>query len=189
MTINVFSNKASFTALTLAVMLLVGCVNVPKVLEGTTRTPQQNLNVIKMTPQAFIGQEARFGGTVVSVVNEPKRTRLEITSVPLDSGAKPILGEASQGRIIAYVNAFLEPVDFQGRLVTVIGSVAGIEKGKIGKVPYDFVVINVNGYKRWYLAEQIVMPPALMDPWGLRGYPNWGWYNNQTAQIQTIVTE
>ncbi|WP_186368640.1 Slp family lipoprotein [Yersinia alsatica] len=175
----------------LGALLLSGCVTVPPAIQGTTATPQQNLNLVRTSPQVFVGQEARFGGTVISVTNEPSRTRLEIASVPLDSGARPILGEPSHGRVIAYVNGFLEPVDFRGHLVTVVGPITGVEAGKIGMTPYDFVVVDATGYKRWHLAQQVMMPPA-MGPWGYRNpgmWGPWGWYDTGPAQIQTIVTE
>ncbi|WP_145481966.1 Slp family lipoprotein [Yersinia rohdei] len=179
----------------LGVLLLSGCVTIPLAIQGTTATPQQNLNLVRTAPQAFIGQEARFGGSVVNVTNEPHRTRLEIVSVPLDSGARPILGDPSQGRVIAYVNGFLEPVDFRGHLITVVGPIVGVEAGKIGKTPYNFVVINATGYKRWHLEQQVLLPPT-MGPWGYNNPgmwgpgPGWGgWYYPAPAQIQTIVTE
>ncbi|MGT3207202.1 Slp family lipoprotein [Yersinia enterocolitica] len=177
----------------LGALLLSGCVTIPPAIQGTTATPQQNLNLVRTDPKVFIGQEARFGGTVINVTNEARRTRLEIASVPLDSGARPILGEPSQGRVIAYVNGFLEPVDFRGHLVTVVGPITGVEAGKIGQTPYDFVVMNATGYKRWHIEQQVLMPP-MMDPWGYRHPgmwgPGWGgWYNPGPAPIQTIVTE
>ncbi|EPZ8122263.1 Slp family lipoprotein [Yersinia enterocolitica] len=177
----------------LGALLLSGCVTIPPAIQGTTATPQQNLNLVRTDPKVFIGQEARFGGTVINVTNEAHRTRLEIASVPLDSGARPILGEPSQGRVIAYVNGFLEPVDFRGHLVTVVGPITGVEAGKIGQTPYDFVVMNATGYKRWHLEQQVMMPPT-MGPWGYHNPgmwgPGWGgWYNPGPAPIQTIVTE
>ncbi|WP_252403062.1 Slp family lipoprotein, partial [Escherichia coli] len=50
---------------------------------------------------------------------------------PLDSGARPILGEPSRGRIYADVSGFLDPVDFRGQLVTVVGPITGTVEGKI----------------------------------------------------------
>ncbi|WP_275482607.1 MULTISPECIES: Slp family lipoprotein [Yersinia] len=193
MTPSELRRKWLFGLVGLSALLLTGCVTIPDAIKGTTATPQQNLNAVRNAPQVFAGQEARFGGTVVNVVNEKQRTRLEIASVPLDSGARPILGEPSQGRVIAYVDGFLDPVDFRGHLVTVVGPIVGSEAGKIGMTPYNFVVINATGYKRWNIAQQVMMPPAPMGPWGFRGHPGWGpgwgWYDTGPAQIQTIVTE
>ena len=131
----------------------------------------------------------------VAVQNQQGKTRLEIATVPLDSGARPTLGEPSRGRIYADVNGFLDPVDFRGQLVTVVGPITGTVDGKIGNTPYKFMVMQVTGYKRWHLTQQVIMPPQPIDPWfyGGRGWPygygGWGWYNPGPARVQTVVTE
>ncbi len=89
------------------------CVSVPDAIKGTSPTPQQDLVRVMNAPQLYVGQEARFGGKVVNVQNQQGKTRLEIATVPLDSGARPVLGEPSRGRIFADVNGFLDPVDFR----------------------------------------------------------------------------
>ncbi|HCA7080702.1 TPA: Slp family lipoprotein [Citrobacter sedlakii] len=177
------------------VLMLSGCVTVPDAIKGTSPTPQDDLMRVMNAPQLYVGQEARFGGKVVDIQNQQGKTRLEIATVPLDSGARPILGEPSRGRIYANVNGFLDPVDFRGQLVTVLGPITGSVAGKVGNTPYNFMTMDVTGYKRWRIAQQVVMPPQPIDPWfyGGRGWPygygGWGWYNPGPAQVQTIVTE
>ena len=177
-------------------IMLSGCVTVPDAIKGSSPTPQDDLVRVMNAPQLYVGQEARFGGKVVDIQNQQGKTRLEIATVSLDSGARPILGEPSRGRIYANVNGFLDPVDFRGQLVTVVGPITGTAEGKVGNTPYKFMTMDVSGYKRWRLAQQVVMPPQPIDPWfygGRRGWPygygGWGWYNPGPAQIQTIVTE
>ncbi|SAA72487.1 Slp family outer membrane lipoprotein [Enterobacter hormaechei] len=114
---------------------LSGCVTVPDAIKGTSPTPQQDLVRVMNAPELYVGQEARFGGKVVEVLNQQGKTRLEIATVPLDSGARPVLGEASRGRIYADVSGFLDPVDFRGQLVTVVGPITGSVAGKIGNTP------------------------------------------------------
>lgn len=179
-----------------AIMLMLsGCVTVPDAIKGTSPTPQDDLMRVMNAPQLYVGQEARFGGKVVDIQNQQGKTRLEIATVPLDSGARPVLGEPSRGRIYANVNGFLDPVDFRGQLVTVVGPITGSVAGKVGNTPYNFMTMDVTGYKRWRIAQQVVMPPQPIDPWfyGGRGWPygygGWGWYNPGPAQVQTIVTE
>ncbi|WP_072931048.1 Slp family lipoprotein, partial [Nissabacter archeti] len=155
--------------LSLAALSLTGCVTVPDVIKGTTATPQQNLAAVQNAPQLYVGQEARFGGSVVNMTNEKNRTRLEIAAVPLDSAARPVLGERSTGRLVAYINGFVDPVDLRGQLVTVVGPITGAEQGKIGQTDYTFVVMNANSYKRWRLQQQVVMPPGPTGPWGWGG--------------------
>lgn len=177
------------------VAALSGCVSVPDAIKGSSPTPQQDLVRVMASPQLYVGQEARFGGKVINVLNEQGKTRLEIATMPLDDGARPILGEASRGRIYADVNGFLDPVDFRNQLVTVVGPITGTTQGKVGQTAYTFMVMQASGYKRWRVTQQVVMPPEPIDPWGWGprpmgwGYGGWGWYNPGPAQVQTIVTE
>ena len=71
---------------------LSGCVTVPDAIKGTSPTPQQDLVRVMNAPELYVGQEARFGGKVVEVLNQQGKTRLEIATVPLDDGARPVLG-------------------------------------------------------------------------------------------------
>ncbi|WP_312344555.1 Slp family lipoprotein [Leclercia sp.] len=178
-------------------LALTGCVSVPDAIQGSSPTPQQDLVRVMNAPELYVGQEARFGGKVVEVLNQQGKTRLEIATVPLDSGARPVLGEASRGRIYADVNGFLDPVDFRGQLITVVGPITGAEQGKVGNTPYKFMTMQVNGYKRWRVQQQVMMPPP--DPWYWGphpwrygygyGYGGWPGYGPGPAQVRTIVTE
>ena len=101
------------------------------------------------------------------------KTRLEIATVPLDSGARPELGEPSRGRILADVSGF-DLDRFRGQLVTVVGPISGVVDGKVGATPYKFMLMNATGYKRWNVVQQVVMPPQPIDPWMLGPRP-WGY--------------
>ncbi|WP_121500685.1 Slp family lipoprotein [Entomohabitans teleogrylli] len=188
--------KSRWFLAALAALTLSGCVSVPDAVKGNSPTPQQDLARVMNAPQLYVGQEARFGGRVVAMHNQQGKTRLEIATVPLDAGARPILGEPSRGRIYAEVNGFLDPVDFNNQLVTVVGPITGAVDGKVGNTPYKFMVMRADGYKRWRVVQQVVMPPQPIDPWmwhGPRpwgwGYGGWGWYNPGPAQVQSVVTE
>lgn len=181
----------------LVTVALSGCVTVPDAIKGTSPTPQQDLVRVMNAPTLYVGQEGRFGGKVINVINQQGKTRLEIASVPLDEGARPVLGEPSVGRIYADINGFVDPVDFRNQLVTVVGPITGTEAGKVGRASYTYMVMQVNGYKRWRLQQQIMMPPQPLDPWfsgpgaypWRTGYGPWGWYPPEPARVQTVVTE
>lgn len=187
---------ARLLGIVVAATVLNGCVSVPDAIKGASPTPQQDLIRVMHAPQLYIGQEARFGGKVLSVENQQEKTRLEIATVPLDSGARPLLNEASRGRIYADVNGFLDPVDFRDHLVTVVGPITGIEEGKVGATPYKFMVMQANGYKRWRIVQQLMMPlqPPVNSwfwgpyPWHY-GYGGWDWYTPGSARLQSVVTE
>ncbi|PKH26896.1 hypothetical protein CIG19_03640 [Enterobacterales bacterium CwR94] len=193
-----FTAVAGFALLT---ALLTGCVSVPDSVKGSSPTPQQDLVRVMNAPQIYLGQESRFGGKVVKVTNNSGTTRLEIAAMRLDESARPILGSPSIGRVYADVKGFIDPVDFNNQMVTVVGPISGTEKGEIGKASYNFVVVNVTGYQRWRMTQQIITPPQPIDPWiwygpphGRRGGywgppPYWGFYNTGPAQVQTILTE
>ena len=183
-----------------AMLLLSGCVTVPDSVKGRSSMPQQDLLRVMNAPQLYVGQEARFGGKVVKVTNLDGRTRLEIAAQPLDEGARPLLGAASTGRILADINGFIDPVDVTNQLVTVVGTIKGSEKGEIGKASYNFVALDVTGYQRWRKLQQIMMPPQPIDPWiwygPTRHHPGFwrpgpwgGYYYPGPAQVQTILTE
>ncbi|MBN3172333.1 Slp family lipoprotein [Pectobacterium brasiliense] len=189
--------KARLGIVAATALLLSGCVTVPDAIKGTSPTPQDDLVRVMNAPQIYVGQESRFGGRVVSIRNEANKTRLEIASMPLDSGAKPLLDMPSEGRFIAYVNRFLEPVDFKDQLVTVVGPIVGTEQGAIGDKPYHYVVIDAQGYKRWNVVQRLMVPPGGYGPWGWRagyGYgwgPGWGFDGGWSgpARIENVVTE
>ncbi|MEB6337915.1 Slp family lipoprotein [Serratia rhizosphaerae] len=196
MRIRTVVQRFTLPALAGGVLMLSGCVTVPDAIKGSSPTPVTELASVQNAPSLFNGAEARFGGKVVNVANEQGKTVLEIAAVPLDDGARPILGEPSRGRVLATVNGFLEPTDFKGHLVTVVGPITGVQPGKIGATPYKFVTMSVSGFKRWRVTQQVMMPPAPMGPWGWRGGPwgpdwgpGYGWYSPGPAQVQTIVTE
>ncbi|WP_275899290.1 Slp family lipoprotein [Pectobacterium brasiliense] len=189
--------KARLGIVAATALLLSGCVTVPDAIKGTSPTPQDDLVRVMNAPQIYVGQESRFGGRVVSIRNEANKTRLEIASMPLDSGAKPLLDMPSEGRFIAYVNRFLEPVYFKDQLVTVVGPIVGTEQGAIGDKPYRYVVIDAQGYKRWNVVQRLMVPPGGYGPWGWRagyGYgwgPGWGFDGGWSgpARIENVVTE
>ncbi len=79
--------------------MLSGCVTIPDAIKVRSPTPQQDLVGDECATTLYIGQEARFGGKVVAVQNR-RKTRLEIATGTADSGARPVLGEASRGRIL-----------------------------------------------------------------------------------------
>ncbi|KAA5972690.1 Slp family lipoprotein [Pantoea sp. M_9] len=182
------------------VLLLSGCVSVPDSIKGSSALPQQDLLRVMNAPQLYTGQESRFGGKVVRVTNLNGLTRLEIATQPLDESARPRLGAASVGRIYADLKGFVDPVDVNNQYVTVLGTIKGTEKGEIGKASYNFVVIDVRGYQRWHLTQQVMTPPQPIDPWigygptrHHPGYwgpnPYWGMNLGGPAQVQTILTE
>ena len=118
------------------VAALSGCASVPDAIKGTTPTPQQDLVRVMNAPQLYVGQEARFGGKVVSVQNQQGKTRLEIATVPLDGAARPGWANRRVG-VFCRRERLYRPVDFRGQLVTVVGPIVGVVDGKVGIRPIN----------------------------------------------------
>ncbi|SFN47219.1 outer membrane lipoprotein [Izhakiella capsodis] len=183
-----------------SILLLTGCVSIPDSIKGTSPTPQEDLIRVMNAPQLYVGQESRFGGKVVKVINENGYTLLEIAASQLDDSGRPILGAASTGRLFARIKGFVDPIDFNNHWVTVVGPITGTREGKIGGAKYNFITVDATGYQRWRIAQQIVSPPMPVDPWiwygpdrfhhrGYWGPPPFGWYNPGPARVETFLTE
>ncbi|HDS6455581.1 TPA: Slp family lipoprotein [Morganella morganii subsp. morganii] len=165
-------------------LALAGCATVPESIKGSGTTMLTDFQAVQKAPQAYKGMEARFGGRVLSVQNQPDMTQLEIAVMPLNSTGAPFLGSTITGRMYARINSFMEPDNFRDQYVTVVGLMNGTQAGKIGDVPYTFPVIDVTGFQRWHQARQVIMPPPVYgpDPWRWHngyyggGYYGGGWY-------------
>lgn len=180
-------------------VVLSGCVSIPQSIGGNEAKPIENLLQVKNNLQTYSGMQARFGGKVVEVHNQTGLTRLELAVQPLDSSARPILQSTVQGRIVADITGFVDPLELRGKYVTVLGTVLGTIAGKIGQAEYQFVQLKVTGYQRWNLYQQIVAPSLpLAEPWiwydPNRGYPvfnGWpgGYYPTTSMPVQNYLAE
>ncbi|QUJ02850.1 Slp family lipoprotein [Salmonella enterica subsp. enterica] len=99
---------------------MVGCVTIPDAIKGSSPTPPSRIWRAGDECATTLYRAARFGGKVVAVQNQQGKTRLEIATVPFrQRRARPVLGEASRGRIFCRCER-LDPVDFRkAKLVTV----------------------------------------------------------------------
>ncbi|KAE8178822.1 Slp family lipoprotein [Photobacterium carnosum] len=142
-------------------VFMVGCASLPATLVTKSKDPITDLTVILQHPQANQGKEIRLGGVIASIRNEQLQTRIEMVAMPLTADGRPILHSPSQGRFIAYIHGFLEPLEYtKGRLLTVVGQFSGDEKGTIGQYPYIFPVVQVSGEQLWQVQQQV----QLNDP-------------------------
>ena len=192
------TNRTILAMMVSSIFVLGGCSSIPQSIEGNNSPIlQKNFVSVYSAPNLYEGQYVRFGGTVVNVINKDNETLLEIAVLPLDTNAKPEINKQYEGRIIAKSNKFLDPVNFRNHLVTVLGTLTGSENGTIGKTPYKFVTMNIEGYQIWHITESI-QPIAGWD-YGFGPYwqpsmwnngfgPYWGWYGAGEGQVRTTVT-
>ncbi|MCY0966672.1 Slp family lipoprotein [Parathalassolituus penaei] len=131
--------------------LMVGCASYPKSIEVADPAQQPGFKEVQANPDQYKGQTLVWGGQIVSVTNKDQSTVLEILQMPLwDTGKPRTERDLVGGRIHAHVPYFLDPeVYASGRLVSVRGTFAGIEAGKIGEHEYSFPTLDVNGIELW----------------------------------------
>lgn len=141
----------------LAALLLAACASLPPQLNAQSESVLTDYATWVQTDPAA-NHEVRLGGVIATVKNLADKTRLEVVNLPIDDAGRPSLTSEPQGRFVAYVNGFLDPVTFgEGRLITLVGNTATPEKGKVGDFDYQFPVMNANGYYLWQVTERVVV--------------------------------
>jgi outer membrane lipoprotein len=102
-------------------------------------------------PSSHIGSYLLVGGIIVaSHVIDGKGSELEIVQVPINNRGRITSTDRSAGRFIALDEKFRDPAVYRpGRLITLVGQVAGSRKGRIDEVDYLYPVLTVSELRLW----------------------------------------
>ncbi len=179
------NRKIEYAGLVIALLVASGCVPaIPgKVLSNVDRSI--TFGMLNADPSAYKGKMVMVGGSIVKATNEKNGyTRLEVMQLPLDTDEEPITGDRSYGRFMVLCKGYLETKIFSpGRLVTVVGTAGEVQKGTVGKMPYEFPVIASTYLRLWRVPRRPIRfgfgidygPPP---PWWYYPYPYYGpfWY-------------
>jgi outer membrane lipoprotein len=165
--------------LLLSAVIISGCAS--KVPEFIRTAPAGDIRVdeVQQSSEEFIQNKIRWGGNIISVRNLQDETHIEILSVKLSKSGKPKESSKSRGRFIARIKGFLEPEEYpKDRLITVIGTISGLEKQPVGSYDYPYPVVDVEGFYLW--PEEIpYYPQHTYDPFYnpyFYPYPYWRRY-------------
>jgi outer membrane lipoprotein len=148
---NMKSEYTRLGLLLLAVALVGACSTVPREMR---QAPKDNpvLAEVRADADRYIGRQVRWGGTIITVDNDPVETHVEIVARDLLRSGRPLDTDHSTGRFIAEFPGFLDPAVYAaGRDITITGTVTGIEPGKIGEHDYTWPVIRVHHHYLWPL--------------------------------------
>ncbi|SRR5690554_1464245 len=166
-------------------LALGGCATTP---DPIRKSPDDNptLRAVRANPEAYQGRELRWGGSIVAVENRAEQTCIEVVERVLESGGRPVEEDRSQGRFLACVPGFLDPVVYEdGRLLTVRGTVVGVETRKVGEYPYRYPVVAVSSHHLWEPLSDLryyepdpfwYYPWPAYGPYPWRGYPYYPYY-------------
>lgn len=98
--------------------------------------------------------EQIWGGVIAGVENRPEATVIEVVGYPLKR-QEPQTREPSIGRFRLRIEGFADPVDYRvGRRVTGVGTVTGVEDGRVGDRDYGFPVLDAHAVHLWPVTQR-----------------------------------
>lgn len=97
-----------------------------------------------------VGTRIQWGGVIVATRNLPQSTQLEVLAYPLERNGEPDTTGTPRGRFLLVEDGYLEPVDYApGRAVTAVGTVTGVEQGRVGEADYRYPVVDAAQLHLW----------------------------------------
>jgi outer membrane lipoprotein len=136
-----------------ALLMLAACAPAPiykTTGAAVTAAPFQ----VAQTPEQFSGNEVIWGGRIVQVKVFSDHSEIELLAYPLDSSQRPKANDSGNGRFIAVMPGYVEPLDYpSGALMTVDGKLNGSRAGKVGEADYVFPLVGVAQSHVWTTEE------------------------------------
>lgn len=129
--------------------VLTACATAPKLnLQNIDKTvmPQNVVDDVEVHKSKKI----LWGGAIVRSQNLSQNTLIEILAYPLSSNLKPKIKAKPMRRFLAEFPGYLETVDFSpGRLITITGTVNGLQSGSIGEASYIYPFVKIDEKHLW----------------------------------------
>jgi len=136
-------------SLSILFMFLFACAQMPK-FDRTGIEKVLMPSQVRAELASHQGKIVLWGGTILDGKNLKDQTRLEILAYPLDEDGWPDRDQKPLGRFLAIHQGYLETADYgPGRLVSVVGTISGVEKGKVGETRYTYPIIQVKQQHLW----------------------------------------
>ncbi len=159
----------------LVAVLLTSCATtIPKPIDEQIESIPE-LNVVRQNVDDYIGHRVRWGGVIANIINEKDATVLEIVDHPLSKQGRPTETDQTQGRFLARINGFLDPVIYaKRREITIVGTINKETKQLIYQFEYSYPEIVVDSLILWPQVDkqmQHYYEPYWYDPW----YPRYFW--------------
>lgn len=137
----------------LLALLLAACAPAPiykNVAGASAAVPSQ----VAQAPERYAGSAVIWGGRIVQVKNLADHSEVELLAYPLDSSQRPKANDSGNGRFIAVMPGYVEPLDYpSGALMTISGKLDGSRAGKVGEAGYVFPLVAVAQSHVWTAAE------------------------------------
>ena len=138
-----------FTVL-VAAAVLGGCATAPPFPETSLQTVDRSLTPERAARDTSRNVQVLWGGVIIGAINLTDHTDFNVLFYPLDKSQRPDLDKPPQNRFIVRYSGYLETMVYAtGREISVLGSVQGVEDGKVGDAPYRFPVIKADKIYLW----------------------------------------
>jgi outer membrane lipoprotein len=113
--------------------------------------PGLTFEALHQDPDRHVGRYLLLGGVIAAVRgSDSGGSEMELVQFPTNHRGKIISTDHSAGRFIVRDNAFRDPaIYYPGRLVTLVGQVAGSRFGRLGEVDYLYPVLTAHELRLW----------------------------------------
>ncbi|HKW28760.1 MAG TPA: Slp family lipoprotein [Verrucomicrobiae bacterium] len=156
-------------------LLVTGCVTYPIAKNLQQQARPLTLSQVVADPDACQGTVVIWGGRIIKVVNEVNSSALYVLEMPLGGDGQPLAYANTSGRFIASSKGFLDPEVYKrGELVTVAGTIAGLESEPVQKAKYTYPVVAIIQTHLWPVERRYYYYQP--DGYGYGYYPDWYWW-------------
>ncbi len=135
----------------LAALLLAGGCAPPfsqAALDQVDRTV--TFTELRSDPDRYKGKWVMLAGVIVYARNTREGTFIEVLQRPTDRRGRPLDTDETEGRFIISSAKFLDAAVYHGgRLITVIGEVAGLKVQPLGEIEYRYPVVTPKELHLW----------------------------------------
>jgi outer membrane lipoprotein len=101
-------------------------------------------------PEKFKGTWMMLAGVIISSRNAKEGTFIEILQKPMDSDGRPFDTDETEGRFLVQTEEFLDSAVYhRGRVITVVGEVAGRKTMPIDETAYQYPLLVAKALHLW----------------------------------------
>ncbi|MBB6189101.1 Slp family lipoprotein [Rhodanobacter sp. MP7CTX1] len=133
----------------LLALVLVACAPAP-IYKNAPNAITAPPALVAQSPERYPGGDVIWGGRIVQVTTFANHSEIELLAYPLDSSQRPQLNDIGNGRFIAVMPGYVEPLDYPaGALMTMSGKLNGTRVGMVGEANYVFPLVSVAQSHVW----------------------------------------
>ncbi len=105
---------------------------------------------LQRDPARYEGKWVMLAGLIVSTKNTKEGTFIEVLEKPMSRRGEPLETDATEGRFIIASDQFLDSAVYHlGRMITVVGVVAGQKVQPLDEIEYRYPVVTAKELRMW----------------------------------------